>query len=309
MRSDDESGYASTAAVARALGVSVSTVKRWVDDGILPAHKTAGGHRRLLVAEVLELARRSDLPHADLSLLAKPRAVRRLPAPGRLAEELRSALLTGDAEQTRLLLLGAYRSGLSIADLADLAIAPAMSAIGHEWETGRIDVAEEHRASQICAGVLYELKGKLETRAAKNRPRALGAAPEDDYSVLPTLLAQMTLLDIGWDAVNLGPDTPLTSLAHALAETRPRLVWLSISHLEHEDAFAAAYRRFYRCAEEANVAVAIGGHGLSEALRAGLPYTTHGDTLGHLAAFARTLHPRPGRPERGRPRKPPQAPG
>lgn len=37
----------STAAVARRLGVSVPTVQRWVDLGVLKAWKTVGGHRRI----------------------------------------------------------------------------------------------------------------------------------------------------------------------------------------------------------------------------------------------------------------------
>jgi hypothetical protein len=38
-------------------------------------------------------------------------------------------------------------------------------------------------------------------------------------------------------------------------------------------------------------------------LRSQLPYTSYGDGLMHLAAFANTLNPRPARPRRGRPPK------
>ena len=168
---------------------------------------------------------------------------------------------------------------------------------------GASNVMEEHRASQLCAEALYELKELLQERAGKNRPRAVTAAAEHDLSVLPSLLVQMVLLDAGWDATNLGPNTPLSSLEKAIHDLRPRLLCLSVSHPVPEDDFVRDYRELFRQAEKAGVAVAIGGRALTGEVRSRIPYTTYGDGLGHLAAFVRTLHPKPGRPRRGRPRQ------
>jgi methanogenic corrinoid protein MtbC1 len=176
-----------------------------------------------------------------------------------------------------------------------------MHGIGKGWETGSIDVMHEHRASQMCASVLFELKQVLETRSNRQRPIAVGAAPEGDQSVLGTLLSQMVLLDAGWDAVNIGPSTPLKSLSLAVSELHPRLVWLSVSHSVDDASFRPDYLDLYSQTQAAGAALVIGGRALVESVRAALPYTAYGDGLTHLVAFARSLHPQPRRPRRGRP--------
>lgn len=50
--------FITTREAARLLGVGLSTVQGWVEAGILPAWKTAGGHRRIPVASVEELRRK-----------------------------------------------------------------------------------------------------------------------------------------------------------------------------------------------------------------------------------------------------------
>lgn len=288
--------YLSTAEAAASLAVSVSTVKRWVDEGILPAHITAGGHRKLLRSEVLALARQGNLPAGE------PVVPNRTGGDtAATAASLREALVGGDGRAARAVVRRAYDAGLPVETLADQVVAPAMADVGHGWETGRLDVWQEHRGTEICAAALHDLKDQLESRAERNRPVAVGAAPEGDPYTLPSLLAQFVLLDAGWEAVNLGPNTPLASLARAVRELRPRLLWLSVSHLRDGGEFARAYRDLYRAAERQGVAVAVGGRALVEDVRSRMIYTTYGDGLCHLAAFARTLHPRPKRPLRGRP--------
>jgi excisionase family DNA binding protein len=296
-----EKRYASTSQVAQALGVSVTTVKRWVDTGILPAYKTAGGHRKLLMADVLRLTREGGLPQADLSRL-DPRIIQQdSPSPAQLCNTLSVALRDADITLARSIIFSAYQSGLPIETIADQIISPVMSQIGHDWMIGRLDVLHEHRATQICTSVLYELKATLEANAERDRPVAVGGSPENDHYLLANLLAQMTLLDAGWHAINLGPHTPIASFRLALTELRPQIVWLSINHLADPERFLAEYTEFYREAGRYGVAVAVGGRGLTAELRTTMPYTTYGDGLTQLAAFARTLNKRPQRPRRGRP--------
>ena len=293
--------YISTADVSRALGVGVSTVKRWVDEGILPAHKTAGGHRKLLLADVLSLAREGDFPHRDLSALQVVAQTQGSLNPKILSQQLLTALKHGEGDAVRSLIHGGYRSGIAMETLADFVIAPAMNRLGHEWELGRIDVLHEHQGTQLCASALYELKAVLKSKVARDRPLAVGGGPEHDFYILANLLAEMVLLDTGWEAINLGPHTPMISFRQALSEPRPQLLWISVSHLVDQDRFLAEYRELYREAERAGVAIAIGGRALLETLRSAMPYTCYGDGLRHLAAFARSHDGPSRRPRRGRP--------
>lgn len=297
-----ETRYLSTAEVARALGVGVTTVKRWVDEGVLPAHRTAGGHRKVPLADVLRLVREGDLPRADLSLLTgSPAAAHDA---GQLAQQLFRALRHGDQEAAQRLLHGAYESGTPVEVLADEVIAPAMERVGHGWADGTLDVYQEHRGTQACLGALLGLGSRLAEPAGRDRPLAVGGGPEGDPYLLANALAEMVLREQGWEAVNVGPNTPLLSFRRALRELRPRLLWLSCGYLADAEAFLAQYGELYREAERAGVAVAVGGRALTEAVRGRMRYTTFGDGLTHLAAFARTLHPLPARPRRGRPPKP-----
>ena len=56
--------YFTTFQVARHLGVSPPTVVNWVNSGLLTAHRTPGGHRRIAREDILSFARDHDYPLA-----------------------------------------------------------------------------------------------------------------------------------------------------------------------------------------------------------------------------------------------------
>jgi excisionase family DNA binding protein len=293
-----ETHYASTAQVAKALGVSVTTVKRWVDDGVLPAHRTAGGHRKLLVTDVIRLARELKLPHTDLAGLvpAAPKSAIDLDV---LARQFMKATEAGDTDLLRGLIRAGHRNGVPIETLADRVIAPALRYVGDGWEAGTIPVLEEHRISQACTAAIYDLNN--EPGNDLGRPLALGGTPEHDHHGLPSMLAKLTLIGCGWNAVNLGTHTPMSEFQRAIEHYNPRMVWLSAMYLADPEKFLADYNQFYKDAEARGVVVAIGGRALTDELRKRMQYTSYGDTLTQLAALARSLHRPPQRPKRGRP--------
>ena len=176
MKSVDDNQFISTIRAAEALGVSVSTVKRWVDENILPAQKTAGGHRKLLRAEVLGLARQGELPYRDLSGLIGVASDLQPPDLPSISAALLAAVLRGEETEAGSLLRRAYHSAVAVEALADQVIAPAMAQVGERWESNRIDVWEEHRATQRCAAAVFDLKDDLAVRAERNRPIAIGCA-------------------------------------------------------------------------------------------------------------------------------------
>lgn len=54
--------YYTTYQVARFLGVSLPTVVNWVNSGLLSAHRTPGGHRRIAHNDVIAFARENNYP-------------------------------------------------------------------------------------------------------------------------------------------------------------------------------------------------------------------------------------------------------
>ncbi|HET9625385.1 MAG TPA: helix-turn-helix domain-containing protein [Kofleriaceae bacterium] len=214
----------STRELADAIGVSESSLKRWIDSGKIGASRTEGGHRRVALTEAMRFIRDQRAPIARPELLDLPE----ISAARARNDSLLAYLLDGDYVAARGFLVGKYLEGARIAELADGPIRDAMHALGELWHHDDHGIFIEHRGTDVCLQAVAQLRALLPAPPA-HAPCALGGAPAGDPYLLPSLLASLTALEAGLNAINLGPNTPSEAFAAAVAKQKPKLVWVSIS--------------------------------------------------------------------------------
>jgi excisionase family DNA binding protein len=280
--------------VALAIGASESSLKRWCDKGLLPTLRTAGGHRRLTVEQVLEFLRQSGQKLTRPEVLGLPSTTGQGSfVIDRAAELLAEALLAGDEEQCRRILFDLYLAKHSLADIFDRVIGGAFTRIGHAWSCGTAQVYQERRGCEIALRSLHQLRTLLPA-IGPAAPKALGGTLSGDHYHLPTTMVELLLRELGWAAQSLGTSLPRDTWLAALEAERPRLLWLSVSHIADEAQFLADYAVIQAAAAERGVPVVVGGYALSPEVRSRMQYAAFGDHLRHLVGFVRALEAQKG---------------
>lgn len=280
--------FISPAQLSRALGLGESTVKRWIDQGRIPAEKTPGGHRRIRVSDALVLLRRGDGKLVDPAVLG-------LVADGASSPDgLARVLCSAQPEEAERLLEGVYAAGARAAELADRWIAPAMASVGHGWAAGSLAVTSEHRATAVMLRALHAILRECPA-PPPGAPGAFVAGLSRDPYLLAPLCAQLVLIEAGFDATNFGPDTPVEGLEVAIRAQRPALVALSFS--VGESALARSRSALGDACREVGSALVVGGRGLRPDLVDDIGATVWCRNMTELDRMARHLaKQRPDRP-------------
>ena len=272
--------------LADALGVSESSLKRWVDAGKITAARTDGGHRRIALPEAVRFIRETGAPIARPELLDMPEvaAVQARTRTPRGDDGFRHYLLEGDAAGARGWLMAHYLAGRSLAELCDGPVRAAMHRIGELWAHDADGIFIEHRATDTCLQALAQLRSTLEP--APRAAVAIGGAPEDDPYIVPSFMAAMVLGAAGMRAINLGPDTPIAAFDRAFSHYAPQLVWVSAS-APLPPARAKTLERWLASLPE-TTAVVIGGRSSGEVAH-GRSHVHRLDSMSELADLAATI--------------------
>jgi excisionase family DNA binding protein len=185
------------------LKVHYMTAYRWVRRGDLPAFK-AGGRLRVQTADVDRFVQQRRV---DVVLPA---------APGRTdwpthVDRLYALLVEGRALDAAHLVRKVIADGAPTGQVYLELLTPALCRVGDSWAVGAISVAEEHRASEICAGILARNSDGFRRRGPA-RGTAVTMTPPEELHGLGCAMAADFLRAGGYDVHHLGTNVPITDL-------------------------------------------------------------------------------------------------
>jgi len=198
------------------LGVHYMTAYRYVRTGRLPG-KLVGTQWHVRPADLDRIA--------SAASPGRKAATRRTPKKD-YVRRLAALLAKGDEAEAWRLVQAALGSAYNPEDLYFDVLGPAMQRVGTDWAAGRLDVADEHRATVVMYRIVGRL-GPLFVRRGTPRGAVVIGAPAGDPHGLATALVADPLRGRGFSVTDLGANTPAASWSRTVART-PRLAGVGV---------------------------------------------------------------------------------
>jgi MerR family transcriptional regulator, light-induced transcriptional regulator len=124
-------------------------------------------------------------------------------------------MLAADAAGSWQVVEAAMASGVEPADVYVEILTPALHAIGEGWESGRIPIEREHLASGVATAIVGRL-GPRFRRRGRHLGSVIIAMPVGERHGLGVAMLGDIVAQAGYDVLNVGADTPPSSLASAI---------------------------------------------------------------------------------------------
>jgi len=230
-----------TGEAAERLGVAPATIQRWVNAGLVIAERTAGGHRRIPIAEIRRLLA-SSRPTSPLGS----------------ATAFLEILLSGRPHEIKAALLAVRQRTGSWASAAD-EVASAIAELGRKWEAGLCSVFEEHEASEKLRRAAASCVEHIDPGAKAQRAALFTVAGE--RHTLGLTLAELVLAEGGTGAIWLGEGPPREELDVLVEKTRPAILVVSASPASSSKSVLSYQKALTKTAKRHHVPLVLGGGG------------------------------------------------
>ena len=156
----------------------------------------------------------------------------------RLKQRYLDAVLIGEATSAGLVVEEGLKQGFGMFDIYLSILVPTQIDLGQAWHDGKVNVAQEHLATQITLDQMDRLRSQIFPRSKLGFRVAVTTVEGDSHFIGARMVADFFLAD-GWDVDFLGASTPgpdlvelvrrrsidLVAISTTNADSLPRLEW------------------------------------------------------------------------------------
>ena len=164
-------------------------------------------------------------------------------------------LLAGDLKKSTSLYAD-FMKNSTVSKFYDNILQPVMYEIGELWDKGKLDVGDEHIASNTAMRLIESIGTKPKSKSKGKT--ILICTPDGEYHAIPCFMIETYLSLNGYSVINLSPSAPSSSIITKIKETNPDLILISITLKEH----LRSCERLVKNLKKFKIPIIVGGQAL-----------------------------------------------
>ncbi|MGY8750887.1 MAG: MerR family transcriptional regulator [Fidelibacterota bacterium] len=266
--------YLNSKQVSDIIGVNISTLKRWTENGTLDCDKTAGGHRKFTMNHIRDYYRRN--PDANNSADLKIEDISQKQLFGhiqnrdfkKLAEKLAKASLDSDEVIVSNIINGLYMNGVLIADILDYVVDVAGHIVEAQLSNKIIVHTEAYVSRQLLTRVVDGLCTEM-PNGTFNGKSAMCINFEDNLPDIGVVMSEVVLRHSGYNVFNTGSHAELGDLSIVIQKKKIDIILFYLCNLQCCNAVVLDniektkedIHKIIKIAKKINVKVFFGGEG------------------------------------------------
>lgn len=259
--------YYNSIEAAKILGVNVSTIKRWTDEGKLECIRSAGGHRKFVMSHLskfLEENRRKTskvnlFPLENESDLKLSNHILK----GNFAyliDYLKRQAMSCNRDKVQKVFNGLYLAQYPLHVIYDRVVTPLLREFGKLWAEGKLTVVEEHLATSTLRDGIERLQGVIALPGKKQGQALCLSMSAEMHDIALKMVAH--ILEVrGFKVLYTGQNTPVLSFDQLLKNYKINRICVSSTYVTDKEFSQKEFDIICQLAAENGIEVYVGGNG------------------------------------------------
>lgn len=259
--------YYNSQEAAKILGVNVSTIKRWTDDGKLECVRTAGGHRKFIMSQLSNFLDKNRKKTSKVNLFPLENETDLLISNhilkgnfSHLIEYIQKQAINCNRNKVQKVLNGLYLAQYPLHVIYDRIITPIMHDLGMQWINGKLDIIKEHFASSTLRDGIIRLQGIISVPST-TKGKALCLNISTELHDIALKMVDHVLEVRGFKVQNSGQNTPMINFEKILNEYKPDRLYVSSTFISDRDTMQKEFDLTCETASKYDVDIYVGGSG------------------------------------------------